>query len=265
MFFGEELHDAQKRIGGVVALAGTVAAILIAIPIVLFSMSVNDLQGVLSADSPFAAFLKQTAGPRVGAIVSFGIATAIFNALVVSTVASSRFYYANARDGIFPQAINQALTRVHGRQLSPWIATLVLGGLGAVFCVMGERMNILLLSGENFSVALVAASVLLGRRLGRTGKVGYRTPWYPLVPIFGVIVTAGLIVATYADRDAGRPSMMILSGVVVVAAVYYQAVLRPRGWRVQVPTDAVPATQRPSRLRYKQLRVYRQQMGEEPV
>jgi amino acid transporter len=239
MFFGEELHDAQKRIGGVVALAGTVASILIAIPIVLFAISVRDLQGTLSADSPFATFLKQTAGPRLGAIVSFGIATAIFNALIVSTVASSRFYYANGRDGIFPKAINRALTRVHGRLLSPWVATLTLGALGALFCAMGERMNILLLSGENFSVALVAIGVLLGRKLGRTGQAGYRTPWYPLVPIFGVLVTAGLIVATYADRDAGRPSMMILSGVVLIAAIYYQAVLRPRGWRVHVPEERV--------------------------
>ena len=243
MFFGEELHDAQKRIGGVVALAGTVASILIAIPIVLFATSVSDLQGALSAESPFAAFLKQTAGPRLGAVVSFGIATAIFNALIVSTVASSRFYYANGRDGIFPKAINRALTRVHGKLLSPWVATLTLGALGALFCAMGERMNILLLSGENFSVALVAIGVLMGRRLGRTGQFGYRTPWYPLVPIFGVLVTAGLIVATYADRDAGRPSMMILSGVVLIAAFYHQLILRPRGWRVQVPDEPVSQTE----------------------
>jgi amino acid transporter len=238
MFFGEELHDAPKRIGGVVAMAGTIASVLIGIPIVLFAMSAGDLKGILSADSPFTAFLAQTTGPRLGAAVSFGVAISIFNALIVSTVASSRFYYANGRDGIFPQPINRALTRVHGRQLSPWTATLVLGGLGAVFCVMGERMNILLLSGENFSVALVALSVLAGRRLGRTGQTGYRTPWYPLVPIFGVLVTGGLIVATYADRDAGRPSMMILLGVVVIAAIYYQMVLRPRGWRVHVPVGA---------------------------
>jgi fructoselysine transporter len=243
MFFGEELHDAKKRIGGVVALAGTVASILIGIPIILFAMSVQDLQAILSAESPFATFLKHTAGPRLGAMVSFGIATAIFNALIVSTVASSRFYYANGRDGIFPQGMNRALTRVHGRHLSPWMATLTLGGLGALYCAMGERMNILLLSGENFSVALVAISVLVGRRLGRTGQTGYRTPLYPLVPIFGVIVTVGLIVATYADRDAGRPSMMILSGVVVIAAIYYQTVLRPRGWRVHVPAEPVSASE----------------------
>jgi amino acid transporter len=237
MFFGEELRDAPKRIGGVVAMAGAIASILIAIPIILFATSAGNLQGILSADSPFAIFLAVTAGPRLSAVVSFAVATAIFNSLIVSTVASSRFYYANGRDGIFPTFINRALTRVHRRLLSPWLATLILGALGTLFCLMGERMNILLLSGENFSVALVALSVLIGRRLGRTGKSGYRTPWFPLVPIFGVIVTAGLIVATYADRDAGRPSMMILLGVIVIASIYYQIVLRPRGWRVHIPGE----------------------------
>jgi hypothetical protein len=57
------------------------------------------------------------------------------------------------------------------------------------------------------------------------------------VPILGVLATLGMIVATYADADAGRPSMMILSGVAVLAAIYYQIVLRPRGWRVHVPTE----------------------------
>jgi amino acid transporter len=242
MFFGEELHDAPKRIGGVVAMAGTVASFLIAIPIILFATSANDLPDILSAESPFAVFLKQTAGPGLGAVVSFGVATAIFNALIVSTVASSRFYYANARDGIFPDKINRALTKVHGQHFSPWASTLALGAMGVIFCLMGERMNILLLSGENFSVALVAVSVLVGRRLGRTGKSGYRTPWYPLIPIFGVLATVGLIVATYSDRDAGRPSMMILSGVVVIAAIYYQVILRPRGWRVHVPGEGEAPT-----------------------
>ena len=98
-------------------------------------------------------------------------------------------------------------------------------------------MNILLLSGEVYSGALVALGVLVGRRLGRTGKTGYRTPWFPLVPVFGLVVGAGLAAATYADREAGRPSMMILLGVIAIAAVYYETALRRKGWRVHVPGE----------------------------
>jgi amino acid transporter len=219
------------------ALAGAIASILIGVPVVLFATSAGNLQSILSAESPFAAFLTLTAGPRLGSLVSFGVATAIFNALIVSTIATSRLYYANGRDGIFPARVNWALTRVHGRFFSPWIATLTLGALGLVFCMLGERMNLLLLSGEVFSGALVALSILLGRRLGRTGQSGYRTPWFPLVPVFGLVVAAGLVAACYEDREAGRPSMMILLGVVVIASVYYQMVLRPRGWRVHRPSE----------------------------
>jgi amino acid transporter len=237
MYFGEELHDAPKRIGGVVAMAGALASILIAAPIVLFTTSASDLPKILASDSPLATFLAATAGPIWGKIVSLGVAVAIFNSMIVATVAASRFFYANGRDGIFPAPVNRVLTRVHGRLLSPWLATLILGALGILFALMGERMNILLLSGENFSVSLVAFGVLFGRRLGRTGKSGFRTPWYPVVPLLGVLATLGMIAATYADADAGRPSMMILSGVVVLAAIYYQFALRPRGWRVHVPAQ----------------------------
>jgi amino acid transporter len=237
MFFGEELHDAPRRIGGVIVMAGVIASILIGIPVILFATSAGHLQSVLSAESPFAAFLALNAGSRLGAVVSFGIATAIFNALVVSTIASSRSYYANGRDGIFPARVNWALTRVGARFFSPWIATLILGALGAFFCLLGERMNLLLLSGEVFSGALVALGVFIGRQKGRTGQVGYRTPWFPLVPVFGLVVAVGLVAACYADKDAGRPSMMILLGVIAIASVYYQLVLRPRGWSVHRPGD----------------------------
>jgi amino acid transporter len=241
MFFGEELHDAPKRIGGVVARAGLIASILVGTPVVLFATSAGNLQSILSSDSPFAAFLAVSAGPRLGALVSLGVATAIFNALIVGTVASGRFFYANGRDCIFPMPVNQALTRVHGRFLSPWIATLLVGAIGSLFCLMGERMNLLLLSGEVFSGGLVALGVLIGRRVGRTGQRGYRTPLFPLVPVFGLVVAAGLAAATYADSKDGRPSMMILLGVIAVASVYYQIVLLPRGWRVQVSAEKEPA------------------------
>jgi amino acid transporter len=237
MFFGEELHDAPRQIGGVMALAGAVASILIGVPVILFATSAGDLPTILSAESPFAAFLAQTAGQRLATFVSFGVATAIFNALIVSTIALGRFYYANGRDGIFPPRVNRALTRVHGRFLSPWVATLILGALGSIFCLLGERKNLLLLSGEVFSGAFVAVSVLVGRRLGRTGQSGYRTPLFPLVPVFGLVVAAGLACATYADRQDGRPSMMILLGVIAIASVYYQMVLRPRRWRVHLPSE----------------------------
>jgi amino acid transporter len=237
MFFGEELHDAPKRIGGVIAMAGVIASFLISIPVVLFTLSARGLPSALSAEAPFAAFLTQAGGTRLGTLVSLGIATAIFNSLIVSTIASSRSYYTNGRDGIFPRRVNSALTRIHDRFKSPWIATLVLGAIGAGFCLWGERMNILLLSGEVYSGALVALAVLIGRRLGRTGRTGYRTPLFPLAPLFGLLVALGFVVASYMDPEAGRPSMMILLGVVAAAAIYYQLVLKPRGWSVQIPTE----------------------------
>ena len=242
LFFGEELHDAHRRLGGVVVKAGVVAGALISVPLVLFAIGAGDLQDMLAADAPFAAFITTTAGPRIGTLASLGVAIAIFNSIIVSTIASSRGYYANARDGVFPRPINWALTRTHSRFKSPWIAALSLGGLGAAYCLMGQRMNILLLSGEVYGGALVAISVLVGRRRGLTGRIGFRTPLYPAIPIFGLLVAAAFVVATYADADAGRPSMMILLGVVACAVVYYALVLRPKGWRVHTPLDDSPRT-----------------------
>lgn len=233
MYFAEEMEGAG-RIGRVISWAGLMAAAVIALPMVLVVLAVPDLKAMLAAEAPLAAFVGQTAPGWVETAVSLGVAAAIFNSLIAIAMAYSRFLYASGRDGVWPARINRALSALHPRLGSPYVAAAILLAVSAACVFLGERALLVLISGDVFTGALIAVGVLVGRRAALTGQ-GFRAPWHPLVPLFGLGAALLFILADLMDPDAGRPSILILSGVIALAGAYYALRLRhrPGGWVVR--------------------------------
>jgi amino acid transporter len=225
MYFAEEMHDAQRRIGRMVAWTGAIASVTIAGPVILMLLSARDVYGLLSAEAPIAAFLKQTGGPTIAAIVSAGVAAAIFNSLVACMIAYSRYLYATGRDGIWPKAVSKRLSMLHPTFHSPITATLVLAVGSTLMALLGEKALLILISGNVSDYLLVSVAVLIGRRRGRTGTF-FRAPLHPLTPVFGLAVTAMALIADWPDPDAGRPSVIPLVSLFLAALAYYHFRLR---------------------------------------
>jgi amino acid transporter len=51
MFFGEEMHEAERKIGRVIAWVGLIAAVSIATPVIVLLMSARDLPEIFSAEA----------------------------------------------------------------------------------------------------------------------------------------------------------------------------------------------------------------------
>jgi amino acid transporter len=242
MYFAEEMHDAQRRIGRVVAWTGAIASLTIAAPIILMLTSAGDLKAVLGAEAPMAAFLRQAGGPIISLVVSAGVAGAIFNSLVACMMAYSRYFYSTGRDGIWPSTVSRWLAFLHPRLHSPTTATLLVASLAAAMAVLGEKPLLILLSGNVSDYLLISIAIIVGRRKGLTGRF-YKAP-YPMVPIFGLFVTAAAIVADWLDPDAGRPSIILLIGLFLGALAYYRFRERQvsKGWLVvDEPVEALGA------------------------
>ncbi len=225
MYFGEEMKDAERRIGGVIAWTGVIAGLLIAAPIVLLVASAADLRGVLSAEAPIAAYMAQTGGPVAAALVSAGVIVAIFNNMVAQSMGLSRFLYSTGRDGLWPGPVNRVLSTLHPRLRSPVAATALLGVVAAVLSLAGERVLLVFLSGDVFTTLLISLAVLAGRRRGVTG-MRFRAPLHPLIPLFGIALTAVFSYTDWIDRAAGRPSILVLTAVFGLSLLYY-------GWRTR--------------------------------
>lgn len=225
MYFAEDMADAHRRIGRVVAWAGFVAALTIAVPTMLVVLAIDNLPQVLSAQAPIAEFLSRSAGPWVGTAVSVGVVAAIFNAIVAAMMGLSRQLFALGRDRVFPRPVSRLLAMLHPRFDSPVGAVLVLAVLGGACVLLGERRLILFVSGNFSEYLLVSLAVIAGRATGRTGKL-FSVPLHPLVPVIGLAMAAMVIAANWADADAARKSMAILLGVFVAAFIFHEARVR---------------------------------------
>jgi amino acid transporter len=227
LFFGEEMHDAQARLGRVVAWTGLLASVTIAVPMVLMVLSAADLRTTLGAEAPIAAFLSAAGGPVWAGLVSAGVIAAIFNNQVALGMALARFMFATGRDGIWPRAINRAFAHLHSGWQSPAAATVILGVVSCCAIFLGERVLLIVISGNVFEYLLMAVAVFVGRRRGTTGA-GFRAAFHPLVPCLSFALVAAFVVGDWMDADAGRPSMLLLSGVFLGSLAYCRWRLRGR-------------------------------------
>jgi len=233
MYFAEEMHEARRKIGRVIAWTGVLASLTIAAPMVLMLLSARDLPRVLAAETPFATFLRDTGGPAIAAVVSVGVSAAIFNSIVATIMAYGRYLYATGRDGIWPAPMSRLLGTLHGRLRTPIVASVILTVASGAMAFMGERAILVLISGNVSDYVLISLALFVGRRRRLTGR-DFKAPAHPLVPIFGLTVAAFSILADWFDPDAGRPSILLLFALFFGAMAYYHFRLRQasRAWRI---------------------------------
>lgn len=227
MFFAEEMQNAERKIGRVIAWVGFIAALMIATPIVLVLTSASNLEQMLGAEAPIAAYLTGTGGATIAALVSVGVVAALFNNVIASCMVFGRLLYSTGRDRIWPGPVNRLLSRLHPRYCSPLTATLIVGAISAVATMLGEKYLLIYLSGDVSAYGLISIALLVGRPRGLLGT-HYRSPFFPILPLFCVVFTALAVVADWMDPDAGRPSTILLTSVFLLALGYYYLNLRHR-------------------------------------
>lgn len=237
MQFAEEMRDAKRKIGGLIAWASLGAALLIAGPVLLLMMSAPDLPALLTAEAPIAYFLQTAASPLVAKLVSAGVVIALFNAVIAVVLAYGRSIFATCRDEIWPAPVNRTLGTLHPRLQTPVAATILLAILSMAACFLGQRTLMVLLSGDVITMFLLGGAVFIGRRLGLTGQY-YRAPLHPVLPVLVILAGFGFAWATWLDKAAGRPSVILISGV-FLAALAYDAWRRRSGtqWRMRALVD----------------------------
>ena len=232
--FGEELIAPHRNMGRVILAACLIGAVSVALPVIAAAWSSSGHPAIFLSSAPFSAFVTSVAGPVAGKALSAAVALAVFNALIAQLLFASRLFFSFARDGIFPAPVNAALASVHPASGAPRTATIVVA-LGSVLCCfIPPHILLVFLSGlVVYALVLVSLAVLVGRLRGQTGRVGFwRSPLYPLAPILGLALALGFAAAEWVDPDAGRPSLLTLGGLLLLALAWYYLALRrrPGGW-----------------------------------
>ncbi|HEU5025295.1 MAG TPA: APC family permease [Spirillospora sp.] len=234
VYFGEETHDARRAVARTIlwALGITVAAELVPVTAVL--LGAPDLRELLGSDAMMEYFITARGGHALNTVISLAIALAILNAVIAIMLLTARLIFSSGRDGTWTPRIDGALTAIHPRFGTPWIATVVTGVLSAAACFLDEKF-LLVVTGTAL-VAVYAAlclAVIAGRRNGTTAHARYRMPLFPVAPVAALAALGYVIYQNAKDPEVGRPSLIVTVVVMAVSAGYFALVLRRRGgWQL---------------------------------
>jgi len=147
-----------------------------------------------SATSAPVAYALTSIGIEWGAaLISVGAICGITSVLLVLLYGQTRIFFAMARDGLLPKLFGQ----VHPHFRTPVKITLVVGTITAFLAgflplpLIAELVNI----GTLAAFIIVAAAVIVLRRIEPGRERSFRCPLVPWVPLFCIVSCFALIVA----------------------------------------------------------------------
>jgi APA family basic amino acid/polyamine antiporter len=133
----------------------------------------------------------------LGTSVTVAILAGFSSVILVMLLGQSRVFYTMSNDGLIPKVFGD----LHPKYKTPYKANIILFvfvGLFAAF-VPGSVAGDLTSFGTLFAFVLVSAGVWILRRKEPNIERPFRAPLVPIVPILGVIICGGMIVALDAQ------------------------------------------------------------------
>jgi len=184
--------------------------------------------GMLRYDDPSMAAetvlmeLARTLMGKTGyTIILAGGILATVSSANASIMAASRISFAMGRDRLMPDWFNE----IHKRFRTPYRSIFVTGGITMLLLVLlGSHLELIAEAGAFLSL-LLYAFIALACMVMRHAKLdwykpSFKTPFYPVVPIIGILGCVFVMSLT------SRPTVLIGLGIVIGTLLWYVLVLR---------------------------------------
>jgi amino acid transporter len=217
--FSEEAVGKPRNIGRAVMIAALVGIVLELIPFTTGLFGTHNLNAYLSSSTPFTDSVTAALGTTAGKIVIIGALFAIVNATLAITLQFARVLWASGRDKAWPDPVNNALGKVHPKFRSPWISTLIIGGISTIFCFQASLVSAVTFTAVLIIIlyALIAVSALVSRVRDKGLDRPYKMILWPLAPVVTIV---GVGVALTQQKSSDLKIILIM---VAVSLVYYFA------------------------------------------
>lgn len=152
----------------------------------------------LNVSDPVAIGIDAVPGVRWGSfLVKLGAIFGLGTVMLVMLLGQSRVFFSMSNDGLLPKWAS----KIHPKFRTPYLSSIVVGLFVAVFAalipigILGELVSI----GTLLAFVIVCAGVWILRVRRPEMARPFKTPWVPLVPIMGILISFGLMAALPGD------------------------------------------------------------------
>jgi basic amino acid/polyamine antiporter, APA family len=190
-----EVRDPSRTLPRALLL-GVSAVLVVYVVVSLVFLYLVPLEEIKTGETFAAQAGEALFGRAGGGVFSAVVIVAVLSSLAAVILGAGRVYYAMATDGLFLPA----LAAVHPRWGTPVRAISVQAVLASVlvlFSTFGQVLGYFVFVAVGF-LELTILAVFVVRRRSHAAP-DYRTPGYPLTPLFFLISTAGLLVLLILD------------------------------------------------------------------
>src|SRR3954468_3850450 len=209
---------------------GIIASLLICT--VLYIAVVAVLTGMvrynsISVDAGVSDAFKQAGLPWAEFIIAAAGVAGITSVLLVLMLSGPRVFLAMARDGMVPPGF---FGDVHPRFKTPWKSTILTGVFVATltgFLPIDALLHMTNI-GTLFAFVIVCAAVLIMRRTNPEAKRPFRAPFYPFVPILGILTCLMLMFSLPVENWYRLIVWMVLGFLLYFAYGHSHSELRKR-------------------------------------
>nr|WP_239457602.1 amino acid permease [Bifidobacterium pullorum] len=179
--------------------------------------------------SPFVLVFQSIGMPFAGDIMNFVVLTAVLSAANSGLYVSSRMVWSLAQERMIPHAL--AKTNFHG--VPVWAVACSMAGsllalLSSVVAASTVYLALVAISGLATLVVWMSVAVChirFRRQWVRDGhraeELGYRAPWFPLVPVAALVMCVGALVLVAADPAQRSTLLAMVPFMALCYAVHY--------------------------------------------
>ena len=164
-------------------------------------------------------------------LIDLGAIAGLASVMLVMILGQTRVLYTMAHDGLLPKWVGS----IHPRFRTPWLVTIATGMLVAFLAAffnisfLGELVSL----GTLLAFTIVCLGVWVMRKKQPDVVRPFRTPWVPLVPILGMVISLSLMVSSDTPAKIG-----FFSWLIVGLAIYFGYSIRHS--KVQNTPEEVP-------------------------
>jgi basic amino acid/polyamine antiporter, APA family len=184
----EETRNPQRDMPiGILASLVICTVLYVLVAVVLTGMA---KWNTLGNAEPLAYVFSSLGMNWTASLIAFGAVVATTSALVPYQAGQPRIFFAMGRDGLLPAWA----AKVHPRFRTPHVTTLITGVVVAVCSSLANINELVELTniGTLFAFVLVAAGIIILRRIEPDRPRPFRTPLVPWVPL-GAILCCGYL------------------------------------------------------------------------